>query len=89
VHEGSAGFPALPSIAGPSKGPIAAARRSNSQGAILSVPRMRGSGAGRRETRCPLRHLGEGTHVNYMERTRMKLFEAVQSFLDEASPSMN
>ena len=33
--------------------------------------------------------LGEGTHVNYMERTRMKLFEAVQSFLDEASPSMN
>jgi pimeloyl-ACP methyl ester carboxylesterase len=31
--------------------------------------------------------LGEGTHVIYMERNRLKLFEAVQGFLDEAGPS--
>lgn len=31
--------------------------------------------------------LGEGTHSVYMEKNRMKLFEAVQSFLDEAGRS--
>ena len=31
--------------------------------------------------------LAEGTHTIIMERNRLKLFEAVQSFLDEASKS--
>lgn len=31
--------------------------------------------------------LAEGTHTIIMERNRMKLFEAVQSFLDEAGRS--
>ena len=31
--------------------------------------------------------LAEGTHTIVMERNRLKLFEAVQSFLDEASKS--
>ena len=31
--------------------------------------------------------LAEGTHTIIMERNRLKLFEAVQSFLDEASRS--
>jgi pimeloyl-ACP methyl ester carboxylesterase len=31
--------------------------------------------------------LGEGTHTIIMEKNRMKLFEAVQSFLDEAGRS--
>ena len=31
--------------------------------------------------------LAEGTHTIIMEKNRMKLFEAVQSFLDEAGGS--
>ena len=31
--------------------------------------------------------LGEGTHVIYMERNRLELFRAVQSFLDDVSKS--
>ena len=31
--------------------------------------------------------LAEGTHTIIMEKNRLKLFEAVQSFLDEASGS--
>jgi esterase/lipase len=31
--------------------------------------------------------LAEGTHTIVMEKNRMKLFEAVQSFLDEAGGS--
>jgi alpha-beta hydrolase superfamily lysophospholipase len=31
--------------------------------------------------------LAEGTHTIIMEKNRLKLFEAVQSFLDEASKS--
>jgi alpha-beta hydrolase superfamily lysophospholipase len=31
--------------------------------------------------------LAEGTHTIVMEKNRLKLFEAVQSFLDEASKS--
>ncbi len=31
--------------------------------------------------------LAEGTHTIIMERNRLKLFEAVQSFLDEAGGS--
>jgi alpha-beta hydrolase superfamily lysophospholipase len=30
--------------------------------------------------------LAEGTHTIMMERNRLKLFEAVQAFLDEAGP---
>jgi pimeloyl-ACP methyl ester carboxylesterase len=33
--------------------------------------------------------LAEGTHTINMEKNRLKLFEAVQSFLDEAGISMN
>jgi alpha-beta hydrolase superfamily lysophospholipase len=31
--------------------------------------------------------LAEGTHAMYMEKNRLKLFEAVQAFLDESGRS--
>ena len=48
---------------------------------------VRGYGKATRPKEMSYVALAEGTHTIIMEKNRLKLFEAVQSFLDEASKS--